>query len=451
MPEDDPLIWQLLLQVFLIALNAVFACAEIAVISLNENKLEKRATSGDRRAVRLLSLTKQPAKFLATIQVGITLAGFLASAFAADNFSDRLVNWMVARGSTVSPATLNTASVILITVILSYFTLILGELVPKRVAMQNAEKLGLAMSGMVFFISRLFAPLVWLLTSSTNALLRLIGIDPNASGNSITEEEIRLMVDVGTERGAIDADEKYIIQNVFEFDDTTASEIMTHRTDVLLLWLEDTDQAWDKTITESRFSYYPICGESVDDIEGILCTKDYFRLESRDREHVMKQAVRPAQFVPESVRADVLFRNMKNNRNHFAVVLDEHGGVSGVITMNDLLEELVGDLEDDQNAPVEHPLVEQIAENTWKINGAVPLEEVADALDVPLPLDEYDTFTGMVFGQLGVVPEDGETPTLNAFGLQIHVNLIADHRLEEAIVRIEKDGATADDLATEES
>ena len=434
MSEDDPLLWQLALQFILILLNAIFACAEIAVISLNENKLERLSLAGDKRAIRLLSLTKQPAKFLATIQVGITLAGFMASAFAADNFSDRLVDWLVSLGVKMSPVTLDTISVIAITLILSYFTLILGELVPKRIAMQNAEKLGLAMSGLVYLISKIFAPLVWFLTISTNALLRLLRMDPDVGGEEITEEEIRLMVDVGTERGAIDADEKYIIQNVFEFDDTTADEVMTHRTDVLLLWLEESDEEWKKTIVESRYSHYPICGESSDDIIGVLSVKDYFRLERHDREHVMERAVRPVQFVPESVRTDVLFKNMKNSRNHFAVVLDEHGGMSGVITMNDLLEQLVGDLEDDHTAPVEDPLIEELGASEWKINGAAPLDEVAEALGVCLPVDEYDTLTSMVFGQLGVVPEDGQKPELDAFGLHIKVCEVREHRLEEAVV-----------------
>ena len=434
MSEDDPLLWQLLLQFFLIFLNAIFACAEIAVISLNENKLERLSLAGDKRAIRLLSLTKQPAKFLATIQVGITLAGFLASAFAADNFSDRLVDWLISLGVRMSPATLDTISVIAITLILSYFTLILGELVPKRIAMQNAEKLGLAMSGLVYLISKMFAPIVWFLTISTNALLRLLRMDPNVGGEEITEEEIRLMVDVGTERGAIDASEKYIIQNVFEFDDMTADEVMTHRTDVLLLWLEESDETWEKTIVESRYSNYPICGESSDDIVGVLSVKDYFRLERHDREYLMEKAVRPVQFVPESVRTDVVFKNMKNSRNHFAVVLDEHGGMSGVITMNDLLEQLVGDLEDDDTAPLDDPLIDRLGESEWKINGAAPLDEVAEALGVCLPEDEYDTFTSMVFGLLGVVPEDGQKPELDAFGLHIRVCEIREHRLEEAIV-----------------
>ena len=438
MTESDPLVGQLLLQLSLILLNAVFACAEIAVISINDNKLERMAAEGDRRAARLLALTKQPARFLATIQVGITLAGFLGSAFAADNFSARLVNWLISSGVTVSPSALRTISVIFITIVLSYFTLILGELVPKRLAMQQAERLGLAMSGLVYFISRLFGPLVWFLTASTNALLRLLGVDPNASDSEVTEEDIRMMVDVGSEKGAIDVAEKDFIQNVFEFDDKTAHDIMKHRTDLTLLWVEEDDETWARIIRESRHSIYPVCDETTDDVVGVLHTKDYFRLNGRDRAQVMREAVRPVQFVPETVRADVLFRNMKNTRNHFAVVLDEYGGMSGIVTMNDLLEELVGNLEDDCTAPVERPLIEKTGASTWEIGGAASLDDVVRALNVRLPLDEYDTFAGMVFGLLGVVPEDGQTPELDAFGLHIEVLEVRDHRLEKARVSLER-------------
>lgn len=436
MPEGDPLIWQLLLQIVLILLNAIFACAEIAIISINDNKLERLASSGDKRAIKLLSLTTQPAKFLATIQVGITLAGFLGSAFAADSFSGKLSNWMISIGVQLPASTLKTISVITITIILSYLTLILGELVPKRIAMQNAEKLGLAMSGLVFFISKIFAPIVWLLTKSTNALLRLLHIDPNANSENVTEEEIRMMVDVGSEKGTIDEDEKAIIHNVFEFDNKTADEVMTHRTEVSLLWLEESDEAWEKTIVESRHSYYPVCGESADDVQGVLYTKDYFRMKDRIRELVMQKAVRSAHFVPETVRTDVLFKNMKSKRNHFAVVLDEHGGMSGIVTINDLLEQLVGDLEDDAMVPPELPPVERIDSKTWRISGSAYLDDVADALKINLPIEEYDTFSGMVFGLLGTIPEDGETPELEEFGLVIKVTEIKEHRLEKAIVAL---------------
>ena len=335
------ILWQILLQVLLIGLNAIFACAEIAVLSVNETKLERMAADGNRKAARLRKLTVQPARFLATIQVAITLSGFLGSAFAADNFSELLVNWLVDLGVKVPVKTLDTVSVILITIILSYFTLIFGELVPKRLAMKKPEQLSLAMSGLISTISKFFAPLVWLLTVSVNGVLRLLHIDPDGNEDEVSEEEIRMMVDAGGERGAIDREEQNFIQNVFEFDDLTADEIATHRTDVDLLWLDETPEQWAETIRGSRHSMYPMCQESVDQVVGVLNTKDYFRLTDHSREAILAQAVKPAYFVPETVKADVLFRNMKSRRIRFAVVLDEYGGLSGIVTITDLLEQLV--------------------------------------------------------------------------------------------------------------
>ncbi len=431
---EGSIIWQLLLQLVLILVNAVFACAEIAVISMNDAKLGKLSAAGDKRAIRLVGLTSQPARFLATIQVGITFAGFLGSAFAADNFSDRLVKWLLKLGVGIPERTLDTISVILITLILSYFTLVLGELVPKRIAMKNAEKLALAISGLIHFISKVFAPLVWLLTASTNGMLRLFGIDPHAADDEITEEEIRMMVDEGSEKGAIDPEEKLMIQNVFEFDDKTAREIMTHRTEVSLLWLDESDEQWDKTITESRHTIYPVCNETTDDIVGILNAKYYFRIKDKTRENILKHAVKPPYFVPETVKADVLFRNMKKSRQHFAVVLDEFGGMNGIITISDLLEELVGDLEDDVTTPAEPVPIERVDSHTWKVLGSAPLDEVSTQVGVILPEDEYDTFGGFVFGMLGYVPDDGSTPELEILDLSIKVLKIKDHQIEKAAV-----------------
>ena len=318
----NTLILQILFQILLIFLNAVFACAEIAVISMNQTKLDQLVSKGDKKAKKLSKLTEQPAKFLSTIQVAITLAGFLGSAFAADNFAGYIVNWLYKEGGPVSKDVINSVSVILVTLILSYFTLIFGELVPKRLAMKKTEQLALGMSGMLRFVSIIFAPIVWLLTVSTNGVLRLLGIDPNAEEEEVTEEEIRMMVDAGSEKGAIDVEEKELIQNVFEFDDLTADEIATHRTEISLLWMDETAEEWEETIHESRHTYFPICEESVDNVIGVLNAKDYFRLADKSRENVLKEAVKPAYLVPEAVKADVLFKNMKKTHNYFAVVVD---------------------------------------------------------------------------------------------------------------------------------
>lgn len=433
---ENSITFMILLQVFLIALNAVFACAEIAVISMNDSKLAKLASEGDKRAVRLARLTSQPARFLATIQVAITLSGFLGSAFAAENFSDMIVDWLINLGITVPAATLEAIAVVAVTLVLSYFTLIFGELVPKRVAMRKAEALALGMSALISGIAKLFAPIVWFLTISTNAILRLLGIDPNVEDEEVSEEEIRMMVDVGSEKGIIDHEEKQFIQNVFEFDDLTAGDIATHRTEIDLLWMEENMEEWQATIHKSRHTLYPICDRSVDNIVGILNAKEYFRLEDKSRAAVMEAAVKPVYFVPECVRADVLFRNMKHTHNSMAVALDEYGGVAGIVTINDLIEQLVGVFDDATSAGEGVALIEKTAPEVWKIHGDAPLQDVAKALGVTLPTDYYYTFNGLVFGALGTIPQDGATVEVETAGLRIKVMEIRNHQLETAMVSL---------------
>lgn len=435
---DGSLGYMLLLQAVLIALNAVFACAEIAVISISDGKLAKLAEGGDRRARRLIKLTDKPEKFLATIQVAITLSGFLGSAFAAENFSDVLVDWVVGMGVTISPATLDAIAVVLITLILSYFTLVFGELVPKRVAMRKAEQLALAVSGLVNAIAIAFKPIVWFLSVSTNAVLRVIGVDPNQETEQASEEEIRMMVDVGSEKGTIDRTEKEFIQNVFEFDDLTAEEIATHRTDVDLLWMKDDMDEWAEIIHSTRHTLYPICDESPDNIIGILNAKDYFRIDVKSRENVFADAVRAAYFVPENIKADVLFQNMKRNHESMAVVLDEYGGMVGIVTLNDLVEQLVGTLgdADDENG-ADAPRIIKIGENTWKIHGNIELADIEEATGIKLDDEEYDTFTGLAFGVLGIIPGDGQQSIdLEAGPLKIHISRIESHQISEAVINV---------------
>ncbi|MBQ8358829.1 MAG: HlyC/CorC family transporter [Oscillospiraceae bacterium] len=430
---DNSVLFTLALQVVLIALNAVFACAEIAVISMNDNKLAKMAAEGDKRAVRLARLTSQPARFLATIQVAITLSGFLGSAFAAENFSGVLVDWLLGLGVPMSAEVLDSIAVVFITIVLSYFTLVFGELVPKQVAMRNAEKLALGMSGLISGISKVFAPLVGLLTLSTNGVLRLMRIDPNAQEEEVGEEEIRMMVDVGNEKGTIDNEEREFIQNVFEFDNLPVVEIITHRTDVTFLYLEDSLDVWHQTIVDTRYTYYPICDETPDRIVGVLNSKIYFRLPEKTKETVMEQAVLGAYVVPESLKADVLFRNMKKEHEQFAVVLDEYGGMSGIVTIKDLIEELVGDLEDDVLPEETVEKIICLEENTWQAEGGVLLEELSEKLDMALESQEYDTLNGLVFHHLGTSPEVDSKVELD--GLEILVTKMHNYQVETAIIR----------------
>jgi putative hemolysin len=431
---NDPLFWQIILQIVLISLNAVFAAAEIAVITMNDVKLAKLASEGDKRAMKLARLTSQPARFLATIQVAITLSGFLGSAFAADNFAKRITAAFTASGSAIPAATINTISVLLITLILTLFTLIFGELVPKRVAMKNAEKLALSMAGLVSGVAKVFSPLVWLLTICTNGILRLLGIDPNAEDEEVTEEEIRMMVDVGSEKGTIEATEKEMIHNVFEFDNVSAEDILTHRTQVDILWMDESDEAWAETIHGTRHSFYPICRDSSDDVVGILDAKTYFRLNDRTRESVMQEAAQPPRFVPESIKADDLFLDMKRIRNHFSVVMDEYGGMCGIVTMNDHIEVIVGDIDEVEDG--EEQIITTVADGVWLTHGSVPLEDISEAIGCALPVDEYDTLNGLVFSAINEIPDDGTEFSVDVEGLHVEVLDMKNHGIECAEISL---------------
>ncbi len=449
--SESSLAFLLFIQIVLIALNAVFACLEIAFISTNEQRLTRLARRGDRRARRLLGLSKQPARFLATIQVAITLSGFLGSAFAADHFAEKVAPWL--EGLPFSAGTLDTFAVILITLMLSYVTLVFGELVPKRLAMQRAEELSLGLSGLLWTVDKFFRPLVWLLTVSTNGVLRMCGIDPHAEKEPVSEEEIRMMVDAGSEGGSIDSEEKEFIQNVFEFDDLTAGEIATHRTELEVLFLEDTDETWAQTIFHSRHSRYPICDGRIDKVIGVLSVKDWFRLTDKSRENVMSHVVRTPVFVSEHTKADVLFRNMKQNRTPFVVVCDEYGGVQGVLTMSDLVEQLVGDISDDDEvkAEEEQPDIVAVEPGVWKVQGKASLDDVSKALDVALVEEGCDTFGGFILGHLGEIPEEGGRAQLEVAGLAIEVCDIRNRCVGETVVTLLKkpeadaDGDDADD------
>lgn len=434
---ENSIVFMILFQLVLIMLNAVFACAEIAVISMNENRLSMLAEEGDKRAVRLVKLTNQPARFLATIQVAITLSGFLGSAFAADNFSGVLVDLLVGAGVKIPVNILDSAAVVFITIILSYVTLVFGELVPKQIAMRKSEQLALGLSGLLSVVAKLFAPLVSLLTVSTNAVLSLFGIDPNMEEDEVSEEEIRMMVDVGSKKGTIDCEERDFIQNVFEFDDISADEIITHRTEVQMLDMEDSMEQWKHTIADGRHTLYPICDGTADRIVGILDAKEYFRLEDKSRETIMEKAVRAPYFVPDTVKADTLFRNMKKEHQMLAIVMDEYGGMSGIITINDLVEQLVGELEDEAEDSGTS-FIKKIDENTWQVSGNATLDEVSEKLGITLESDDFDTFSGFVIHEIGSIPQEGLKIEIDVLNLHICEVEIENYQVSTAVVSLKQ-------------
>lgn len=406
------IIVQILLQLVLIFLNAVFACAEIAVLSMNENKLERLAKDGDKRAKRLSKLTKQPARFLATIQVAITLSGFLGSAFAADNFSDPIVTALKNAGVSIPEATLNTIAVVVITIILSFVTLVFGELVPKRLAMRKAEKMALGLSGTVSFISVAFAPLVWLLTSSTNLILRIMGIDPDADDSEVSEEDIRMLAEAGTESGILDEDENNIIQNIFEFDDISVGEIMTHRTEVVALMKDESVEEWSRIIYGSDHMFYPVYDDNPDQVIGVLDARKFLRMSRESKEAIVEKSVVKPFFVSSQTKADSLFRMMKESKIRFAVVVDEFGGTDGIITINDLIEQLIGELDSEADDIV------LLSEDSYKISGATELNKVERELKLNFDSDAA-TLNGWIVEKLGGIPPLGESFEYEQFEFEI--------------------------------
>lgn len=428
---------QLLLQVILIAINAFFAMTEIAVISLNATKLKKMEEDGDKVATRLLRMVEHSTSFLSTIQIGITLAGYLGSAFAADSFSDGLTSWLynTVGFQVLSYQALNSVSVVIITVILSYFTLIFGELVPKRIAMQKSMQVAKIASSVITALATVMRPVIWFLTFSTNTVLKLLRLKTTSEEETVTEEEIRMMVDLGEERGTIDSDEGEWIDNVFEFGETTVREAMTHVSELVAIPVDATQDEITKVIRESGRSRIPVYAKNLDDILGILNAREFLLERGEGGDKLPERLIRPAYFVPETLRAATLFKDMQQKKQHIAVVVDEYGQTSGIVTMEDLLEEIVGSIYDETDPAEELPIT-QIEDGVWRALGSAELDEIADAMDIEFPENlDFDTLNGLVFSQLNNIPKDGTVLDLQAYGLDIHVERIARRRVVSATLR----------------
>ena len=399
---------QVLLQLILIVLNAFFAATEIAVISLNEKKVKSRAESGDKKAAKMLKMIEQPTRFLSTIQIGITLAGFLGSAFAADNFAERLSGFVSAKFNLSSSyaGAVNTAAVVVITLILSYFTLVLGELVPKRIAMRNKEKLAEYVCGVISVLACVLKPIIWLLTASTNVVLRLFGIDPNAKEDPVSEEDIVLMLDAGADEGSLNQNDIEYIKNVFKLDRLTAEDVMTPKKAVVSILSDASDDEIMKTITEEGYSRIPVYSESSDSIIGILYTRDYLLKRSQPG-FTLESAMHQPVFVPESIHIDTLLKSMQTEHNHIVVVVNEYGETSGIVTIEDILEELVGEIWDELDEAVEN--IVKTKDNTYSVLCTAPIEEFFEFFGLePDEETEATTVNGWLTELCGNIPDEGQ-------------------------------------------
>lgn len=419
------MITQLIVLAILILVNAFFAATEIAFISINDAKIEKQAKEGNKKAKQIRKMLKEPSRFLATIQIGITLAGFLSSAFAADAFADDLAPTL----QNLIPLGLSAwrnISIVLITIILSYFSLVFGELVPKRLAMKKAEKMAFATIGIVRTISLIAAPFVKLLTISTNGISKIFGIK-ETDEETVTEEEIRMMVDVGEEKGSIEEEEKELINNVFEFNDKLVSEVMIHRKDIYAIDINSDISNILEDLDEYKYSRIPVYEDNIDNIVGMLFIKDLIANVNKKEKAKISKLIRDVYFVSENKPINELFKDLQRNKHQIAVVLDEYGGTAGIITMEDIIEELVGNIFDEYDD--EEKDFEKLDDNTFMISGSVSIHDLRKILDVEIPDGEYDTLSGYLIELLGRIPSDDEKPEIETKWVTYKIEEYEDKRI----------------------
>lgn len=441
---DDPgsmsagnIIVKLVILLVLILVNAFFAMSELAIISLNDNKIDKMAEDGNKKAKKIVKLTESSSKFLSTIQIGVTLAGFLTSASASTTFASMITDAL--RGTAVYNALgeglINGIAVVIVTIIMSYFSLVLGELVPKKIAMQVPEKISFKIVDILLFFSKLFAPLVKILSVSTNAVVRLLGFNPHADEETVTEEEIRMMVDVGGEKGVIEDVQKEMINNIFEFDDLDAGDIMTHRTDMVAVEVgDDLSEVVDTAVSEG-YSRIPVYEDDQDNIIGIVYVKDLLAYVGKKLPaKSLRDIMRTPMYVPESKICGDLFKEMTEKRTQMAVVVDEYGGTAGIVTLEDIVEAIVGNIQDEYDDEDEE--ISKINETTFTIDGMTNLEEVAELTGTELPEGSYDTVAGFIIKELGLLPEEGKTYEVNYKNIKLTVLSVDERRIDKVRVEI---------------
>lgn len=419
---------KIILLAILTLLNAFFAAAEIAFISLNDAKIDVQAKEGNKKAKKIKSMLENPSKFLATIQIGITLAGFLSSAFASEAFASQLAPILHDLIPSLSLGVWNSISIIIITIILSYFTLIFGELVPKRIAMKYCEKIAFASIGVIKTISVITAPFVKFLTFSTNIVSKLFGVSSNEE-ETVTEEEIRMMVDVGKEKGTIDQEESEMINNVFEFNDTVVSEIMVPRKEIYALDMNLSIAKVLEEITDNdnfRYSRIPVYEDNIDQIKGIVYIKDIL-LSTRNKSVKIKNLIKDAYYVPETKPVNELFDELRKNRKQIAIVVDEYGGTAGIVTMEDILEEIVGEIYDEYD--IVENVYEKIDDNTYMLSGSMNVSEVEKILDIEIPEGDYDTISGYLLEEIGRIPDDKEKVVIETKDVTYKIEKVKEKRI----------------------
>lgn len=417
---DSSDLWtQMLLILLLIGANAFFAASEMAIVSVRQARLKPLIDEGNKSAILVSKFLEEPSKLLATIQIGITFAGFLASAIGAQTLSKSLSEFLKSLNMPFIDGYAGVISTIVVTAIIGFFTLVLGELVPKRMALEKSEKIALAVAKPIRILFKISSPVVKTLTYATNLVARILGGTNNVENSQITEEEIRLMINVGEEKGIFQETETDMINSIFEFDDTVAKEVMTPRTDIVAVSVDTSIDEILEIIIEENFSRIPVYEDSTDNIIGILYIKDLFALIRKNAEWKisLKDIVRPVYFVPEYKKIDELFKEMQKSKTHIAIVIDEYGGTAGLITIEDLLEEIVGNIFDEYDDVVLD--YEKIDENTYIVSGMLSVSDINDIMDTAFPEEEFDTISGIVLSLSGKMPDVGDEVQFGTTSLRV--------------------------------
>ncbi|MDF2891377.1 MAG: Hemolysins-related protein containing domain [Clostridia bacterium] len=432
---DSGDLWtQIFLIFILIGVNAFFAASEMAIVSVRQARLKPLIDNGNKAAMIVSRFLEEPSKLLSTIQIGITFAGFLASAIGAQSLSSSLAIFLRNLNIPVITASAPVISTLIVTAVIGFFTIVLGELVPKRLALEKSDKIALMVAKPIKILFTIVSPAVRLLAFMTNVIAKLLGGSNTVDNSQITEEEIRLMINVGEEKGIFQETETNMINSIFEFDNTAAKEVMTPRTHIIAVSVEATVDEILEIIVEENFSRIPVYENSIDNIIGLLYVKDLFALikKSTEWEISLRDLIRPAYFVPEYKKIDELFKEMQKSKTHIAIVIDEYGGTAGLITIEDLLEEIVGNIFDEYDDVVLE--YEQIDENTYLVDGLLSISEINDIMHLDLPEEEFDTISGMILSLSGKMPEVGEEVQFDDVAFRIEE--VDDKRISK--IKIEK-------------
>ena len=418
---------QIMILVALTLINAFFACAEMAMVSVNKSKIRKHADEGKKSAKLVLKFLEEPTRFLSTIQVAITLSGFFSSASAATGLSKPVGQWLIGLGVSYG----DKISFVAVTLILSYFTLVFGELVPKRIALHKPEAISMFCVKPIRLVSKIASPFIRLLTFSTNLVTKPFGLNEGDTEEMLSREEIKTLVKEGQVHGVLNRKEKEMIDSIMEFDDKMAKEVMTPRINVFSIDISEPIEEYLEELMSAKYSRIPVYNEDIDNIIGILFIKDFLReATKRGPENVeLKPILRKPYFVPDSKFIRDLFRELQQSKKQIAILINEYGGFAGIVTMEDLVEEVMGEIEDEYDPALARIL--KIDENTYIIDGLVTITELNNRLDLNLYSENYDTISGYLIDQIGSIPKEEDDRTIEVDNLVFKLESVKHKRIDK--------------------